>query len=201
VTRPSARWPATLGDKLADWDSLAKVGGTRWIVGKSVLDIGPGRALDVQLLAPEAGRYCVLDPDSEVLAWVEHVAPPEVECVKGTAEALPFPGGTFDLVLDFSTIDNCFDPMQCYREVFRVLKIHGLLLSSYANKAVLGDLPDQHTQDPNVLQIELTKMGYWRRWHERLDQARAVIAAQKYGEAVQGKFCSRCQRVHTEVEA
>lgn len=196
MTRPSALWPATLGDKLADWDSLAKVGGTRWIVGKQVLDVGPGRALDVQLLSPEAGRYCVLDPDPEVLAWVKHVEP-QVELYRGLAEAMPFPDETFDLVLDFSSIDNCSEPMQCYREAFRVLKTHGLLLSSYANKAVLSDLLDQHTQDPDVLEKALEGMGFWRRWHERRNQARACIAAQKYGEPIRGKFCGRCQVVHS----
>jgi ubiquinone/menaquinone biosynthesis C-methylase UbiE len=199
MTRPSALWPVTLGDKLIDWGALASVGGTQWIIGKRVLDVGPGRALDVQLFAPEAREYHALDCDQDVLGWVKHVEP-SVFCFERYAEFMPFLSNYFDTVLDFSSFDNCRDPFQCYREAFRVLKPHGLLLSSFANRKALGQLADQHTQDPDELEEFLKSIKFWTRHAGNWEGARAWIAVQKYGEQLKGKECTHCAKVHEEGE-
>lgn len=184
MSRPEL-WPLNLSDKLADWEAFTKLGGVdRWIRGKRVLDVGPGQGIDVLMFAEQAEAYYVLDIDREVLDWAAHLSP-NVARLTIPAETVvdTYPGlaERFDLVLDFSSFDNCEDPLACYRQAYKLLKPHGLLLSTYANRDVLGVREDQHTQAPVQLQNYLASLGFYCRFEDRLNQARAVMGAQKDG--------------------
>lgn len=174
--------PPPLSDKLVDWQALAVVGGQPWLAGKAVLDVGPGYALEAQVFSGLAARWVVLDLAPRVLARVAEVAPRALR-VQGDACAMPFGPATFDVVLDCGTFDNTPDPGLAYREAARVLRSRGVLISTYANRRVLGGAvsPDgaERRQDPDELARWLNGCGLDVRWRDREDQARAVMVGEK----------------------
>ena len=120
----------SLVDKIADWTALEKAGGEAVLRGRDVLDIGPWFAIDALLLAGKARRYVTVDCSEEILGWTRRVVP-YVETVRADAADLPLENYSFDVVLDFSTFDDTDDPLACYSEAVRVLRMRGLLVSRF----------------------------------------------------------------------
>jgi SAM-dependent methyltransferase len=180
----------TLSDKLVDWEAFVTVGGEEFIAGRDVLEIGPAYGLDTLWFSPKAQRWVVLDNAPDVMAWIAGLTrlAPGIELVKGDAQKLPFNEGEFHLVLDYGTFDNTGDPLTSYIEACRVLRHHGLLLSTYANEAVLGvssDPREVHVH-PDRLALLLEARGMWIRYRKHVGMSRAVIVAQKGGEPFGG---------------
>jgi SAM-dependent methyltransferase len=173
-------WPMPLGDKLVDWGLLAIVGGESLLVGKRVLNLGPGFALEETVWAARAGRWVSLDSDQSVLARVEWLAP-AAERVRSFLPVIPLERESFDVVLDFSTLDNTPDPVQGYREAATMLVPGGLLLSSYANAAAEGAVttPSDTPLWPDDLAQVLIRCGLDVIYRAREDQTRASIVAQR----------------------
>lgn len=176
-----------LSDKLVDWDAFVTVGGEEFIQKRRVLEIGPEYGLDTLWFAPKAGRWTVVDNAPDVLQWIAGMSRlmPGIELIKADCRKLPFPEGEFHLVIDFGSFDNSGDPFAAYSEATRVLCHHGMLLSTYANAAVLGQHPDPTKEIrlyPDRLLDHLCERGMWIRHKARHDQARAVVVAQKGGE-------------------
>lgn len=96
--------------------------------GALVLDAGCG-----------TGRYAVawrrLDPTARVVGVdINHtvlrtgqVDPGALSRVSGTLESLPFPSGSFDVVMSRGVIQHTANPRQAVRELLRVCKPGGLL--------------------------------------------------------------------------
>ena len=95
---------------------------TRELAGRrdlAVLDIGCGRKPYLPLLAGYASRYVGFD-----------FAPgPEVDDT-GSAEALPYPDASFDVVLCTQMLEHAEDPDQVVREIHRVLAPGGVVFAS-----------------------------------------------------------------------
>lgn len=182
------RRPA-LSDKLADWEAFVLVGGQTFLKDRSVLEIGPEYGLDTVWFSGFAKRWTVLDNAPDVLSWIASLSrmAPGFDLIKGDACKLPFPDGEFQLVLDYGTFDNTADPFAAYREACRVLSRHGVLISTYANEAVLGKSNDPHETrvHPDDLRDHLESLDMWVRWRDRHSQARAVVIAQKYAPQAQ----------------
>jgi ubiquinone/menaquinone biosynthesis C-methylase UbiE len=94
--------------------------------GGRVLEVGCGRgvALPVlaRLLAPS--QLVGLDVDGALLAVAERrvsASGTAARLVPGDLLALPFPDGSFDLVVDFGTCYHVADPARALAEVARVL--------------------------------------------------------------------------------
>lgn len=68
-------------------------------------------------------------------------------------ESLPFPGGTFDLVISMLTFHLCNRPQKALQEVLQVLKAGGLYLSSFLGGKTLVELRTL------LLQMELDQTG------------------------------------------
>jgi len=181
-----------LGDKLVDWNTLVHVGGEEFIRGHDVLEIGPEYGLDAIMFAHQARRYVIIENADDVSAWIQHlqrsgVIGRKTELRFVDAITLPFGDREFDLVLDFGTFDNTSDPLSCYREACRVLRHHGILVTTYANAQVLGPLGEgEIRQDPDKLDQFLTDNGMWVRLRRNEKQARAAMIAQKGGEPHHG---------------
>ncbi len=98
----------------------------RVCAGDRVLEIGAGSGLGNQKhfeLRGRVARYIGIDPDTRVLT-----NPHLDEAYVGTAESLPFPDGVFNIVFHSFVAEHFESPINCNREISRVLKPGGLLL-------------------------------------------------------------------------
>jgi arsenite methyltransferase len=96
--------------------------------GERVLDVGSGAGTDslvaAQMVAP-GGRVAGVDMTREMLAKARRAAElmgaGNVTFVEGEAEALPFPDGSFDVVISNGVIDLVPDKDAVFAEISRVL--------------------------------------------------------------------------------
>lgn len=102
--------------------------------GEAVLDLGCGAGFDALIAAQlvgAAGRVAGVDCSAEMLAVAEAGRAEGwfagVEFKLGEAEALPYPAGSFDLVLSNGVLSLVPDKSRALREVFRVLRPGGRL--------------------------------------------------------------------------
>jgi arsenite methyltransferase len=102
--------------------------------GARILDLGSGAGTDslvaAQMVGPE-GRVTGIDMTPEMLAKARAAAAEmgvtNVEFVEGEAERLPFPDGSFDVVVSNGVIDLVPDKDAVFSELFRVLAPGGRL--------------------------------------------------------------------------
>jgi ubiquinone/menaquinone biosynthesis C-methylase UbiE len=103
------------------------------VAGKDVLELGCGAAQWSILLAREGARVVGLDYSERQL---EHArasltgAGVEVQLVHASAESLPFPDKSFDIVLADHGANRFVDPYAWVPEAARVLRRGGLLAFS-----------------------------------------------------------------------
>jgi arsenite methyltransferase len=96
--------------------------------GERVLDLGSGAGTDSLIAAQmvsEQGHVAGIDMTQEMLAKARAAAAEmgatNVEFVEGEAERLPFPDGSFDVVISNGVIDLVPDKDAVFTELFRVL--------------------------------------------------------------------------------
>ncbi len=103
--------------------------------GDTILDVGCGAGVDAIVAAmmtgPEGG-VVGLDVTSEMLAQArQNLGKTPLENVifqEGSAEALPFPDASFDVVISNGVFNLVIDKPRALHEVFRVLKPGGRLM-------------------------------------------------------------------------
>jgi arsenite methyltransferase len=113
--------------------------------GEAVLDIGCGTGVDTFVAAimvgPE-GRVIGIDLIPEMLEQgrtnLEKTSFKNVTFQEGSAEQLPFPDGTFDVVISNGVFNLIPDKAKALREVFRVLRSSGRFL--LADQILMGDM-------------------------------------------------------------
>jgi SAM-dependent methyltransferase len=106
----------------------------RLSVGERVLDLGSGAGTDsliaAQMVGPD-GRVTGIDMTPAMLDKARGAAAEmgatNVEFVESEAEHLPFPDGTFDVVISNGVIDLIPDKDAVFAELYRVLKPGGRL--------------------------------------------------------------------------
>jgi SAM-dependent methyltransferase len=97
--------------------------------GARILEIGCGRGIALPVLSELClpTRLVGLDIDPELLAIAaEHTDGLNVELVQGDAREMPFPDGSFDVVIDFGTCYHIGSPEMALNEVGRVLSPGGI---------------------------------------------------------------------------
>jgi SAM-dependent methyltransferase len=106
-----------------------------------ILEVGPGPGHLAERLATRSvtARMVGLDIDPAMLAVARTRATraglaDRLELVEGDVAALPFPDGSFDLVVSSFSVHHWPDPAAGFREIGRVLRRHGVVL--------VYDLPD-----------------------------------------------------------
>jgi arsenite methyltransferase len=104
----------------------------RLAAGERVLDLGSGAGTDTliaaQMVGPE-GNVTGIDMTPQMLAKARAAATElgtgNVEFVEAEAEQLPFPDGSFDVVISNGVIDLIPDKDAVFSELFRVLVVGG----------------------------------------------------------------------------
>jgi len=95
---------------------------------RTVLEVGCGTGVIAREVARRGPAVTGLDLDAEMLIIARQEAP-AVRLVQGDAHALPFPDGTFDVVLCHYLLLWLADPAQALREMARVVCPGGVVLA------------------------------------------------------------------------
>jgi ubiquinone/menaquinone biosynthesis C-methylase UbiE len=100
--------------------------------GERVLDLGSGAGTDSLIAAQmvgDEGSVTGIDMTTEMLgkarAAAAEMGSTNVEFVESEAEQLPFPDGSFDVVISNGVIDLIPDKDAVFAEIFRVLTAGG----------------------------------------------------------------------------
>ncbi len=114
--------------------------------GEAVLDIGCGAGVDTLVAAimvgPE-GKATGIDLTPDMLKQakisLKKTSLENVTFQEASAEQLPFPDGTFDVVISNGVFNLIPDKAKALREVKRVLKLSGRFL--LADQILMGEIP------------------------------------------------------------
>jgi len=98
--------------------------------GERILDLGCGTGVLIQRLLQVSPEIEVFGIDScaEMLAIAKQKLPESVDLKVGSADNLPFPSNSFDVVVSTSAFHYFRDPSQALQEAKRVLKPNGRLV-------------------------------------------------------------------------
>lgn len=124
----------------------------------TVLDVGAGTGKLTRLLVPSGARVVAVEPVAEMRALIEGV-----EVVDGTAEELPFPDASADLVTVAQAF-HWFDHERALAELGRVVRPGGHLALVWNSR----DLDDPLQRDveellaPMRAQVPAQQAGSWR---------------------------------------
>jgi arsenite methyltransferase len=113
--------------------------------GEAVLDMGCGAGVDTlvaAMMVGPGGRAVGIDLTPEMLdrakANLEKTSLQNVSFQEGSAEELPFPDGTFDVVISNGVFNLVPDKLRALKEIFRVLKHRGRLMM--ADQILVGEM-------------------------------------------------------------
>ncbi|AQZ65148.1 gamma-tocopherol methyltransferase @ delta-tocopherol methyltransferase [[Actinomadura] parvosata subsp. kistnae] len=119
---------AYLGGRRAAFTRLAAAARPR--PGDRVLDVGCGTGYLSRILSPVSGHVTGLDPSPAMIAHATERAPSNCTYVVGEGQDLPFPDGSFDLVVSSLAMHHMPREArpEALRQMFRVLRPGGRLL-------------------------------------------------------------------------
>lgn len=125
--------------------------------GRAVLDAGCGAGYGAQMLAGGAAERVVGVDISEEAVVQARAHAPGLEFITGDVQQLPFPDGSFDLVVCFEVLEHLQDPEGAVRELRRVLRPAAPALVSTPNVEVHPPGNNHHVKEltPNGLALLL----------------------------------------------
>ena len=170
--------------------------------GKEVLDIACGEGYGSKLLSMSAASVVGVDIDEAV---VQHAAEkylkPGLKFLVGSANNIPVPDASIDLVVSFETLEHHSLHEEMYLEIKRVLRPDGLLVISTPNKKNFSDL----TGHRNAYHVKELYLEEFRDLNERffskvniLDQ-RMIFGSLVFSAKLRENF-SLYQGDHTQVD-
>jgi SAM-dependent methyltransferase len=126
--------------------------------GRTVVDLGAGTGKLTRLLLPTGARVVAVEPIAEMRAHISGA-----EALEGTAEAIPLPDGSADVVTVAQAL-HWFDQDRALPEIHRVLREDGSLVIVW-NMRDLGDPVQRGVEDllgPIRNDVPGQILGAWR---------------------------------------
>ena len=115
----------------------------KYAPGRDILDVACGDGYGSAALLKAGAKSLVgVDVDAATCDYARRKY--HIDARQGDAAALPFPAGSFDLVVSFETIEHVPEPTRFLDECARVLRPGGVLVMSTPNVTVYNP-----TQDPS----------------------------------------------------
>ena len=112
---------------------------------KALLDVGCGTGFLIDMLAGQkAARYCGVDLSGEMIRVAKGKAIPGAEFIEGSADKLPYPDESFDIVTCSQSFHHYPYPEKAMQEAKRVLKPGGLYILSDTGIGGMGAWIDNH---------------------------------------------------------
>jgi len=112
-----------------------------YCAGKDVLEIACGTGIGLPYIAKAARSVKAGDASEEVYAILKQRLGERFEIRRFPAERIPYPDGSFDVVILFEAIYYLESPEAFVRECKRVLRAGGTVLVSTANKDLFDFTP------------------------------------------------------------
>ena len=112
---------------------------------ESLLDVGCGTGFLIDHLTKQkSARYCGVDLSDEMIRVAKGKSIPGAEFVAGSADRLPYPDESFDIVTCSQSFHHYPYPEKAMQEARRVLKSGGLYILSDTGIGGLGAWIDNH---------------------------------------------------------
>ena len=127
----------------------------------SVLDIGTGSGLFAEAFSKHGLEISGVDANPEMLTAARQYVPAG-DFREGTAEALPYPDGSFDLVFLGLVLHEADDTLKALKEARRVARQHVCILEWPYRDGVFGP-PLADRLNPDNLADMFQKAGF-RKW-------------------------------------
>ena len=128
--------------KISCRDIAAQIKGISY---ESLLDVGCGTGFLIDILANlRAARYCGVDLSDEMIRVAKGKRIHGAEFTVGSADKLPYPDGSFDIVTCSQSFHHYPYPEKAMREARRVLKPGGLYILSDTGIGGIGAWIDNH---------------------------------------------------------
>jgi ubiquinone/menaquinone biosynthesis C-methylase UbiE len=137
----------------------------------SVLDVGTGSGLFADAFSRHGLEVAGVDANPEMLAAARQFVP-KGDFRAGTAEALPYPDGSFDLVFMGLVLHESDEPLKALQEARRVARQQVCILEWLYREGVFGP-PLAHRLNPEDLTGWFQKSGFIK-WKET-DLANTVL--------------------------
>jgi SAM-dependent methyltransferase len=90
-----------------------------------MLEIGGGRGKLFDDYADAVRTYVNVEPDPVGAEGVQRLAHPKFTCLRCSAEAIPLPAGSVDVVLSLASLDHVPDTRRALAEIHRLLRPQG----------------------------------------------------------------------------
>jgi SAM-dependent methyltransferase len=128
----------------------------RLAAGRRILDAGCGTGYGAAELQSNAAGFIGIDVSWEAVEYAQRYC----ACAQASVGAIPFPNGSFDLVLAFEVIEHLADWQALLREARRVLTNDGLLIVSTPNREYYAE--GRGTEGPNPYHVHEFAFGEFR---------------------------------------
>lgn len=105
---------------------------------KTCLDVGCASGFMISEIAKsyQRAKYFGIDVYDKAIAFAKK-SYPNIKFRVGSAEKLPFKANSFDLVLFYETIEHVENPLECLKEIKRILKEDGTLILAMDSGSLL----------------------------------------------------------------
>ncbi len=111
-----------------------------FVEDKVVLDIASGEGYGSNLLSNIAKKVYGVDIDIDTIyAAKEKYKKKNLEFLQGSADAIPLPSNSIDVVVSFETLEHHDKHLEMMEEIKRVLKVDGVLVISTPDKRYYSD--------------------------------------------------------------
>lgn len=125
---------------------------TEGLAASRVLDVGTGTGLFAEAFAAKGLAVAGIDPNRELLALAARLVP-RAEFKEGTAEAIPYGDGSFDIAFLGQMLHEADDPAAALREARRVSTLRVVVLEWPYIKEEQGPPIEHRLKEETVVEL------------------------------------------------